>query len=103
MSFKDPLIQDHTTKHKLVPMKYVDDDGTPTDVYPFNPNGSVGGIAGVCSENGRHLAIMPHPERCFQSWQWPWMPTNWNKEDKSPWCRMFENAYAWCYSNSERF
>jgi len=61
----------------------------------MNPNGSVNGIAGVCSRNGRHLAMMPHPERCTQMWQWPWKPTQWNFQT-SPWQRLFENAYTWC-------
>ena len=50
-------------------MQYVDNDSNPTEVYPFNPNGSKKGIAGVISKNGRHLAVMPHPERCFLNWQ----------------------------------
>ena len=41
--------------------------------YPQNPNGSENGLGGVCSENGRHLAMMPHPERCFQKWQIPYL------------------------------
>lgn len=48
---------------------YVDDLNQPTEAYPFNPNGSPEGIAGLCSEDGRHLAVMPHPERCFLTWQ----------------------------------
>ena len=41
-----------------------------TNTYPFNPNGSVNGIAALCSPDGRHLAIMPHPERTFLKWNW---------------------------------
>lgn len=48
---------------------FVDDANCPTEAYPFNPNGSPDGIAGLCSEDGRHLAVMPHPERCFLTWQ----------------------------------
>ena len=47
----------------LVPLYYVDDAGAPTEAYPFNPNGSSRGIAGLTSPDGRHLAMMPHPER----------------------------------------
>jgi phosphoribosylformylglycinamidine synthase len=47
----------------------VDDQDQCTERYPFNPNGSPHGIAALCSENGRHLAIMPHPERSFLKWQ----------------------------------
>ena len=49
----------------LAPVRFVDDAGTATVTYPFNPNGSPQGIAGLCSPDGRHLAMMPHPERLF--------------------------------------
>lgn len=52
--------------------RYTDASGEATEVYPFNPNGSPDGIAALTSANGRHLAIMPHPERCFMTWQNPW-------------------------------
>lgn len=45
----------------MAPMRYVDDAGQPTTVYPFNPAGAPLGIAGLCSADGRHLAVMPHP------------------------------------------
>ncbi|MGE5190373.1 MAG: phosphoribosylformylglycinamidine synthase [Gemmatimonadota bacterium] len=81
----------------LAPVRYVDDRGAPTMRYPFNPNGSARGIAALCSPDGRHLALMPHPERTFLSWQWPWMPEGWRKTLKaSPWLRMFLNAREWC-------
>ncbi|MFW9818605.1 MAG: phosphoribosylformylglycinamidine synthase subunit PurQ, partial [Candidatus Thorarchaeota archaeon] len=60
-------------KPKTVAMQFIDNDG-PTIMYPYNPNGSVDGITAVCSEDGRHLAMMPHPERCFLNWQLPWSP-----------------------------
>jgi phosphoribosylformylglycinamidine synthase len=41
----------------------VNEDGRTASEYPMNPSGSEDGVAGVCSRNGRHLAIMPHPER----------------------------------------
>nr|XP_003704098.1 PREDICTED: phosphoribosylformylglycinamidine synthase [Megachile rotundata] len=80
-----------------VAIKYTDDYGNPTERYPLNPNGSTEGIAAICSADGRHLAMMPHPERCTQMWQWPWKPVNW-KYKISPWQRIFDNAYAWCSS-----
>ena len=56
-----------------------------------------GGAAALCSANGRHLAMMPHPERCVMTWQWPWMPQHWRSTVKtSPWLKMFTNAYDWC-------
>ncbi|MFA6410112.1 MAG: phosphoribosylformylglycinamidine synthase [Candidatus Buchananbacteria bacterium] len=80
----------------LAPVRYVDLEGEITEQYPYNPNGSPLGIAGLCSKNGRFLAMMPHPERCFrlsteQSIYWPpeWVA----KLKASPWLRLFQNAY----------
>lgn len=85
------------TENNLVPIRYVDDQGKSTTRYPLNPNGSPKGIAALCSPNGRHLAVMPHPERCTLLWQWPWMPQEWKESlEVSPWLRMFQNAYHWC-------
>jgi len=84
-------------KEKLAPVRYVDDRGRVTNKYPFNPNGSANSIAALCSPDGRHLAIMPHPERTFLKWQWAWMPEDWKKKLKaSPWLRLFQNARKWC-------
>ncbi len=81
----------------LAPVRYVDDRREVTMKYPFNPNGSANGIAALCSPDGRHLAIMPHPERTFLKWQWAWMPEAWKKTLKaSPWLTMFQNARKWC-------
>jgi phosphoribosylformylglycinamidine synthase len=52
--------------------RYCDAEGASTEAYPFNPNGSPEGIAALTSPCGRHLALMPHPERCFLAWQNPW-------------------------------
>ncbi|GBP98000.1 Phosphoribosylformylglycinamidine synthase [Eumeta japonica] len=70
-SFRDQNILDNIKAQKCVAMHYVDDNGKPTETYPMNPNGSTEGIAGLCSQDGRHLALMPHPERCFAMHQWP--------------------------------
>lgn len=82
------------------PVRYCDDDGKATERYPFNPNGSPLGVAAVCSPDGRHLAMMPHPERCFMMWQFPWYPKHWSvdKRGPSPWLKMFQNAREWCSS-----
>ncbi|CAH2236099.1 jg15095, partial [Pararge aegeria aegeria] len=80
-----------------VAMQYVDDDGLPTEIYPMNPNGSPEGLAGVRSRDGRHIAMMPHPERCVLRWQCaspaPQAATPANHA--SPWLRLFHNAYVW--------
>jgi phosphoribosylformylglycinamidine synthase len=81
----------------LAPVRYVDDNGAITEDYPFNPNGSPAGIAGLCSPDGRHLAMMPHPERVVLPWQWGWMPEQMKRTlAASPWLRMFQNAREWC-------
>jgi phosphoribosylformylglycinamidine synthase len=84
-------------EYGLAPVRYVDDDGAITESYPFNPNGSPSGIAGLCSPDGRHLAMMPHPERAVLPWQWGWMPEQMKRSlAASPWLRMFQNAREWC-------
>lgn len=82
----------------LAPMHFVDNVGKATETYPSNPNGSPLGITALCSPNGRHLAMMPHPERSFISWQLPWAPAKWDGLPASPWLRLFQNAYNWCTS-----
>ena len=95
--FPDERIKDEVLARGLAPLRYVDDDAVPTETYPLNPNGSPGGITALCSPDGRHLAMMPHPERVFLKWQWAWMPEQWKTSLKaSPWLRMFQNAYYWC-------
>lgn len=100
--FPDDAILVRVRADKLVPMTYSDRghqvaDGDRASSYPFNPNGSTLGIAGLCTPDGRHLAVMPHPERAFLKWQWPWLPAQLEKEWKvSPWLRMFQNARQWC-------
>ncbi|CAH2308064.1 phosphoribosylformylglycinamidine synthase [Pelobates cultripes] len=100
MRFRSQKVQDYITSQHLAPILYVDDSGNPTEKYPMNPNGSPIGIAALCSEDGRHLAMMPHPERCVLMWQWPWMPEDWLQSlDVSPWMRLFQNGYRWCLEN----
>ncbi|RZC92248.1 hypothetical protein C5167_026880 [Papaver somniferum] len=82
--FPDTGIQDHILNSNLAPLRYCDDSGGITEVYPFNPNGSPLGVAAICSKDGRHLAMMPHPERCFLMWQFPWYPKHWNLDKKDP-------------------
>jgi phosphoribosylformylglycinamidine synthase len=95
--FPDRDILKTVESRALAPVRYVDDRGKVTTTYPFNPSGSVGGIAALCSPDGRHLAIMPHPERTFLTWQWAWMPEEWKKTLKaSPWLKLFQNAREWC-------
>jgi phosphoribosylformylglycinamidine synthase len=101
LHFPDPTLMDEVINKKLVPVVFVDDegqtDGKISQSYPFNPNGSPFGMTGLCTPDGRHLAMMPHPERAFLKWQWAWMPGDLNDKLKaSPWIRMFQNAREWC-------
>jgi len=98
--FPDKKILDKVEQDNLAPIRYVDDSNSITLKYPFNPNGSTNAIASLCSPDGRHLALMPHPERTFLKWQWPWMPEEWmNTHHASPWLKMFQNAHEWCSNN----
>ena len=72
-----------------VPVHYADVNGKSTMRYPENPNGSDRCAAAVCSPDGRHLAIMPHPERCVLNWQNPYVPKEWRKNKYYPWKQMF--------------
>lgn len=64
------------------------------DAYPANPNGSPAAIAGVCSPDGRHLAMMPHPERCLRPWNWAYYPDR-DNDEVTPWIEMFINGRIW--------
>ena len=70
--------------------RYVDSTGCPTEIYPFNPNGSPDGITGVTTPDGRFTIMMPHPERTHRTVQMSWAPDTLG--EFSPWMRMFRNA-----------
>ena len=63
--------------------------------YPGNPNGSDYNVAGICSDDGRHLAMMPHPERAIFPWQCGWYPENHRADEVTPWIEAFVNARKW--------
>ena len=101
LSFPDSEVKERVLAENLAPVCYVDDDGNATESYPFNPNGSPGGLAGLCSPDGRHLAMMPHPERVFLTWQAHYLPEEMKKLKVSPWMQMFRNAYDWCQEHGK--
>ncbi|PLR36862.1 phosphoribosylformylglycinamidine synthase [Chimaeribacter californicus] len=74
----------------LVALRYVDNNGSVTEAYPANPNGSPNGITAVTNASGRVTVMMPHPERVFRTVSNSWHPDNWGED--SPWMRMFRNA-----------
>ena len=63
--------------------------------YPGNPNGSQYNAAGLCSEDGRHLVMMPHLERSIYPWNWAYYPTERKQDQISPWIQAFVNARQW--------
>ncbi len=65
------------------------------DEYPGNPNGSDYSTAAICSRDGRHLAMMPHPERSIFPWQNAWYPHAYRKHEVTPWMEAFVNAREW--------
>ena len=73
-----------------VSLQFVDNRDEPTERYPYNPNGSPAGVAGVCSADGRVTSVMPHPERVFRTIQHSWAPREWQED--GGWTRFFRNA-----------
>lgn len=89
--------------NEIFPIRYTDYSMNPTEIYPHNPNGSPKGIASIVSENGRHLAMMPHPERSFLIWQLAYAPKEYDDQiaNFSPWFLMFRDAYEWCQTKQQ--
>lgn len=77
-------------------MRYASNSGVITEAYPFNPSGSINGIAAVTTADGRFTAMMPHPERTVRRAMMSWAPESWGPKDsggdQTPWMRMFMNA-----------
>ncbi len=74
-------------------LRFVDHRGAATEAYPANPNGSPQGLTAVTTPDGRHTALMPHPERVFREVQMSWTPGD--RAAMSPWMRIFRNARRW--------
>ena len=95
---KIPIVVAHGEGHikdiradASVGLRYIDTYGKRTEHYPLNPSGSVHGVAGLTSTDGRALIMMPHPERIFLGVQHTWT----RELNDSPWQRMFDNARQW--------
>ena len=82
-----------TISNGFASMRYVDNNGEPTQHYPENPNGAELGLTGLCSTDGRFTIMMPHPERVIRTATNSWHPDEWGED--SPWMRMFRNARVW--------
>tara|TARA_B100000900_G_scaffold118135_1_gene99586 strand:- start:147 stop:611 length:465 start_codon:yes stop_codon:yes gene_type:complete len=83
-------LQEHQHAKLQIAVRYVDNYGNMTERYPENPNGSIEGVCGLTSSDGRATIIMPHPERVSRTTQNSWHPNDW--EDEGPWFQMFKNA-----------
>ena len=89
------IVDSKNNNEEIFPIRYVDESNNSTEKYPFNPNGSIGGKAAIISPNGRHLAVMPHPERTILGWQ---LPLEYEYK-YTPWFMMFRNVHQWCEKN----
>ncbi len=74
-------------------LRFVNGKGEPTETYPWNPNGSKGGLCGFTSEDGRATILMPHPERSFRSIQLSYDDGTFANGEEGPWMQLFRNAY----------
>jgi phosphoribosylformylglycinamidine synthase len=77
----------------IAALRFVDNHGAPTERYPYNPNGSPGGLTAVTTADGRFTALMPHPERVFRNIQMSW--TEGDASAPSPWMQLWRNARRW--------
>jgi phosphoribosylformylglycinamidine synthase len=77
----------------IAAMRFTDNHGAATEAYPFNPNGSPGGLTAVTTADGRFTAMMPHPERVFRNIQMSW--TDQDRDAFSPWMQLWGNARKW--------
>ena len=77
----------------IAAMRFTDNYGAATEQYPFNPNGSPGGLTAVTTADGRFTAMMPHPERVFRNVQMSW--TDQDKSAHSAWMQLWRNARKW--------
>jgi phosphoribosylformylglycinamidine synthase len=91
--FREGHSPEEALRRQQVALRYVDNYGDPTEIYPANPNGSPLGITGLSSSDGRFTIMMPHPERVFRAVQHSWRPDEWGED--GPWMRMFRNARVW--------
>ncbi len=94
VQFAKPSSLEQVIEHKLVTLRYVDSSKRVAVRYPENPNGSIAGITGLTTPDGRFTIMMPHPERLFLSGQYSWLPQNWTGQ-WGPWMQLFRNARCW--------
>lgn len=91
----EPDILQELEDRDLCPVRFVDPYGSPTTEYPFNPNGSPGGITGLVDPTGRFLVMMPHPDRIFLPAHHHYLPRELQGFKNGPWMRMMQNLKHW--------
>ena len=86
-----------TAAQAIPAMRFTANHGQPTKAYPFNPNGSPGGLTAVTTPDGRFTAMMPHPERVFRNIQMSWtdVGASGGQAALSPWMHLWRNARKW--------
>ncbi len=87
------MLNNNALETTQIALRYVDNNHTPTQRYPLNPNGSDNAIAAVCSNDGRTTIMMPHPERVYRTITNSYYDKS--QGDDGPWLRMFRNARVW--------
>lgn len=95
--FCDEKILEELKRNELIVMQYTDENFNVIDKYPFNPNGSIESIAGICDKSGRIFGLMPHPEAYNTIYNYP----IWNEErEKFPLgIKIFENGVKFAKEN----
>jgi len=92
---RDPALLRRLEEAGQVVVRYRMPEGSPPGTYPFNPNGSVGDIAGICDPTGRVFGLMPHPERNMLPWHHPGAAIRPRPAGTASGLRVFENAVRW--------
>ncbi len=89
---RDPRLLQELEDRGLVVLRYLDPEtGLPTQKYPWNPNGSLAAVAGICDPSGRLFGMMPHPE----AFNHPTNHPRWTRQavrDDDLGIRLFRNA-----------
>ncbi|MBU2575967.1 phosphoribosylformylglycinamidine synthase [Patescibacteria group bacterium] len=92
-------VEQEIREKKLVPLVFIAPDNKPTEQYPYNPNGSPGGITALCDESGQHVVMMPHPERAPNLDNWQYLTEEMKEKlTASPWLKCAQNLHKWCVS-----
>lgn len=92
---RDNAVLERLRDNGQIVLRYTTPDGAPArGTFPFNPNGALDDIAGICDPSGRVFGLMPHPEGHITRTQHPrW--TRENRPEDGPGLRLFQNAVAY--------